>query len=220
MKIGRGLMTLEFRVQHDVATDAAPSPRPVPDRRGRVRRVLDSLAARRTAARLRRLEAARAELVDLQRLLSDARAVVERGWIQHAWFAYLDDRGRTRTASSAAATEVVGRPLVGACLVGAVVDAAGGPHAVHAQSVQRSLDLVWHALAVPEGSPVAWCPAPDVRMARVRDLTRWNDCGDRTAEQVAGLLLTAERVAVHEQARVALRSVALLAEASRRGSGL
>ncbi|WP_146243590.1 hypothetical protein [Curtobacterium sp. MCBD17_008] len=220
MKIGRGLMTLEFRVQHDVATDAAPSSRAVPDRRGRLRRVLDHLAARRTAARLRRLEAEQAELVDLQRVLSDARAVVERGWVQHAWFAYLDDRGRTRTASSAAAIEVVGRPLVGACLVGAVVDAAGGPHAVHAQSVQRSLDLVWHALAVPEGSPVTWCPAPDVRMARVRDLTRWNDGGDRTAEQVAGLLLTAERVAVHEQARVALRSVALRAEAGRRGSGL
>ncbi|PZE69811.1 hypothetical protein [Curtobacterium sp. MCBD17_021] len=213
-------MTLEFRVQHDVATDAAPSRRPVPDRRSRVRRALDHLAARRTAAHLRRLEADQAELADLQRVLSDARAVVERGWIQHAWFAYLDDRGRTRTASSAAATEVTGRPLVGACLVGAVVDVAGGPHAVHAQPVQRSLDLVWHALAVSEGSPVTWCPAPDVRMARVRDLTRWNDSGGRTAEQVAGLLLTAERVAVQESDRVVERMRAVREKVTGRGSGL
>ncbi|MBY0178005.1 DUF6197 family protein [Curtobacterium herbarum] len=201
MKIGRGLMTLEFRVQHDVATDADPAPRTAP--RGRVRRVLEHLAARRTAAQLRRLDTDLAELADLQRVLSEARAVVDRGWIQHAWFAYVDERGRTRTASSAAATEVAGRPLVGACLVGAVVDAAGGPHAVHSQPVQRSLDLVWHALASAEGSPVTWCPAPDIRMGRVRDLTRWNDSAGRTAEQVSGLLLTAERVALHESDRVA-----------------
>ena len=200
-------MTLEFRVQHDVATDDAPASRTAP--RGRVRRVLDHLAARRTAATLRRLDAERAELADLQRVLSDARAVVERGWIQHAWFAYVDDLGRTRTASSAAATEVAGRPLVGACLVGAVVDAAGGPHAVHSQPVQRSLDLVWHALATVEGSPVTWCPAPDIRMSRVRDLTRWNDSAGRTSEQVSGLLLTAERVALRESERVAVRVAAL-----------
>lgn len=210
-------MTLEFRVQHDVATDAAPS-RPAVHR-GRLGRVLERLAARRTASRLRRLDADQAELADLQRVLSDARAVVERGWIQHAWFAYLDDRGRTRTASSAAATEVTGRPLVGACLVGAVVDAAGGPHAVHAQPVQRSLDLVWHALATTEGDPVAWCPAPDVRMARVRDLTRWNDSGGRTAEQVGGLLLTAERVAVHEADRIAARAAELRGKVTIRGTG-
>ncbi|PZF15454.1 hypothetical protein DEJ33_01345 [Curtobacterium sp. MCPF17_047] len=202
-------MTLEFRVQHDVATDASPSSRTAP--RGRVRRVLDHLAARRTAAQLRRLDADLVELSDLQRVLSDARAVVDRGWIQHAWFAYVDDRGRTRTASSAAATEVAGRPLVGACLVGAVVDAAGGPHAVHSQPVQRSLDLVWHALAAAEGSPVTWCPAPDIRMGRVRDLTRWNDSAGRTAEQVSGLLLTAERVALQESDRVAGRASALRA---------
>jgi hypothetical protein len=210
-------MTLEFRVQHDVATDAAPPARPVV---GRVHRVLELLARRRTESRLRRLESDRAELTDLQRVLSAARAVVERGWIQHAWFAYLDEHGRTRTASSAAATDVTGRPLVGACLVGAVVDAGGGPHAVHSQPVQRSLDLVWHALAASEGSPVLWCPAPDVRMARVRDLTRWNDSGGRTAEQVAGLLLTAERVALHEADRVAVRAAELRRGAVERGSAV
>ncbi len=104
--------------------------------------------------------------------------------------------------------DVQGRPLVAACLVGAVVSAAGGPQAVHSQPVQRALDLVWHALARDEGQSVAWCPAPDLRMARVRDLTSWNDAPTRTAAEVASLLLTAERVAVHESERVQARRVA------------
>lgn len=199
-------MTLEFRVQHDVAIDAAPLPS-VPTRTG-LRGLLDRLAARRDAARVRRVEARLQELRDLERLLSGARSVIERGWIQHAWFAYIDERGRMRKASSAAAMDVQGRPLVAACLVGSVVSAAGGPHAVHSQEVQRALDLVWHALAVEEGQPVLWCPAPDIRMARVRDLTSWNDSPARTAAEVSGLLLTAERVAVHEAEHVRERAVA------------
>lgn len=202
-------MTLEFRVPHDVDTDASPTPAPAaPTVRPGLRGWLDRLAARRSAARARRLAAHLQELDELGHLLSEARAVVEHGWIQHAWFAYVDDRGLTRRASSAAAVDVAGRPLVGACLVGSVVYAAGGPHAVHAQPVQRALDLVWHALAVDEGAAVLWCPAPDVRMGRVRDLTSWNDSPGRTAEQVASLLLTAERVAVQESERLRGRSVA------------
>lgn len=199
-------MTLEFRVQHDVATDAAPLPS-VPTRPG-FRGLLDRLTARRDAARVRRLDARLQELSDLERLLSGARSVIERGWIQHAWFAYIDEHGRMRKASSAAAMDVQGRPLVAACLVGSVVSAAGGPHAVHSQQVQRALDLVWHALAVEEGQPVLWCPAPDIRMGRVRDLTSWNDSPARNSGEVSGLLLTAERVAVHEAERVRERAVA------------
>ncbi|ROP72521.1 hypothetical protein [Curtobacterium sp. PhB115] len=193
-------MSLEFRVQHDVATDASPAPTRT-DRTG-FRGLLDRLAERRAAARVRRVDARLRELGELGQLLSDARGVIERGWIQHAWFAYLDEHGRVRKASSAAAMDVQGRPLVGACLVGAVVSAAGGPHAVHSPRVQHSLDLVWHALVVEEGSPVLWCPAPDIRMGRVRDLTSWNDSAARTSAEVAGLLLTAERVAVQESARL------------------
>ncbi|UBQ02466.1 hypothetical protein [Curtobacterium sp. TXMA1] len=207
-------MTLEFRVPHDVDTDASPAPSTptgtVPSdttRRTGLRGVLDRLAVRRAVARDRRLVAHLHELDDLQRLLTGARGVVERGWIQHSWFAYLDEHGHLRKASSAAALAAQGRPLVAACLVGAVVSAAGGPQVVHSQQVQRALDLVWHALATDEGRPVLWCPAPDVRMARVRDLTTWNDRPGRTSAEVASLLLTAERVAVHEAERVAARRV-------------
>jgi hypothetical protein len=202
-------MTLEFRVQHDVAQpDASPAaPTRAPLRsRDRLHAWLDRHRERRVAAQRRRLDAQLAELGQLEALLGEARDVVDRGWIQHAWFAYVDDRGRTRKASSAGAMDVSGRPLIGACLVGSVVYAAGGPHAVHSQPVQRALDLVWHALAVDEGQPVLWCPAPDIRMARVRDLTSWNDAPSRSAADVTGLLLTAERVAVAEGQRLVARA--------------
>ncbi len=204
-------MTLEFRVPHDVDTDASPAPSARPDARpshrsprsarppGRPARGSPRPTAGRPPARARRPATA----------AHRRTGVVEQGWIQHSWFAYLDEHGRLRKASSAAALAAQGRPLVAACLVGAVVSAAGGPQVVHSQPVQRALDLVWHALAADEGRPVVWCPAPDVRMARVRDLTTWNDRPGRSAAEVASLLLTAERVAVHEAERVAARRVPL-----------
>lgn len=204
-------MTPQFRVQHDVApVDAAPAAGE--QLRSLLRTWSDRFRARRTAWLRRRLELQLVELGQLQELIGDARAVIDRGWVQHAWFAYMDDRGQVRRASSAAAMDVAGKPLVGACLVGSVVYAAGGPHAVHSQPVQRALDLVWHALAVQEGAPVLWCPAPDIRMARVRDLTGWNDAGERNAAEVSGLFLTAERVAIAESDR-------LVARATERGFG-
>jgi hypothetical protein len=201
-------MTLEFRVQHDVDTDAAPTPPSTATRRSGFSGWVDRFHDHRAEVRRRRLRAALTEIAELQALLEEARDVIDRGWVQHAWFAYVDDRGRTRTASSAAAADVAGRPLVGACLVGAVVYAAGGPHAVHSPRVQCALDLVWHALEGQEGAPVQWCPPPDVRMSRVRDLTRWNDVPARTAIDVTSLLLTAERVAVHESERIVARAAA------------
>ncbi|WP_442858671.1 hypothetical protein [Arthrobacter sp. 9V] len=39
-------------------------------------------------------------------------------------------------------------------------------------------------------------------MGRVRDLTSWNDAPARSGAEVAGLLLTAERVAVQESTRL------------------
>ncbi|KQO64553.1 DUF6197 family protein [Curtobacterium sp. Leaf261] len=198
-------MTPQFRVQHDVDhVDASPAADE--QQRSLLRSWIDRYRARRVVWFRRRLEHQLAELGQLQELIGDARTVVDRGWVQHAWFAYMDDRGQVRRASSAAAMDVAGRPLVGACLVGSVVYAAGGPHAVHSQPVQRALDLVWHALAGQEGAPVLWCPAPDVRMARVRDLTGWNDAGARNAAEVSGLLLTAERVAIAESDRLVARA--------------
>jgi hypothetical protein len=61
--------------------------------------------------------------------------------------------------------------------------------------VQRTLDLTWHALYEGEGRPVRWCPAPAIRAAHVRDLTRWNDDVERNSGQVTALLHSAVRIA-------------------------
>ncbi|MEU4419915.1 hypothetical protein AB0F81_04765 [Actinoplanes sp. NPDC024001] len=112
-------------------------------------------------------------------VLEDARAVIARGWIQDHWFA---------SRRSGEFGEVAA-----ACLVGAVVHAArqSGP----GDPVIRAgpaLDYLWDAWQESRGlraAGIAGLAAPrELRMARVRDLTRWNDQPGRTREQVLGLV--------------------------------
>ena len=140
--------------------------------------------------RLRRLDALSAQLAHLHAirvLLEQAAEVVRGGWIQGAWFA-VDVGGRTRAVSAPEMRLTRDHAVTGACLVGAVVQAGGGPEAVRSQPVQRALDLVWHSLREDAGQPVRWCPGPPARMIHVLDLTHWNDAPDRTRGDVVGLL--------------------------------
>lgn len=140
--------------------------------------------------RLRRLDALSAQLAQLHAiriLLEQAAEVVRGGWIQGAWFA-VDVGGRTRAVSAPEMRLTRDHAVTGACLVGAVVQAGGGPEAVRSQPVQRALDLVWHSLREDAGQPVRWCPGPPARMIHVLDLTHWNDAPDRTRGDVVGLL--------------------------------
>lgn len=150
---------------------------------------------RRRRARDAQVAARLAELHHIRILLEDAIAVVGAGWVQRAWFAVPDDQGRRRTVTAHNLPVALDSPVAAACLVGAIVQAGGGPRQVHSQLVQRTLDLTWHALRENPHRPVRWCPAPAVRAAHVRDLTRWNDDSDRTAGQVTELLRTAVRTA-------------------------
>jgi hypothetical protein len=134
--------------------------------------------------------------------VDEAASLVETGWVRDAWFAYTDEGGRTRVAGTLTAHHAEGRPLVAACLVGAVVRAGGGLGAVRTQPVQRALDLLWHALRRGPDEPVRWCPAPAVRAAHVRDLTAWNDYRGRTQAETAALLRAAGRQADREIARL------------------
>jgi hypothetical protein len=172
-----------------VTTELAPAPvrtalEPAPARvarRGLFRR-------KRTLSDHDRRSARLAELHLLKLLIADAVDVVEAGWVRGAWFAYADESGHPRPVSALTAYRMAGRPAVGACLVGAVVQAGGGLEAVRTQPVQRAIELVWHTLYRDREEPVRWCPAPSVRVAHVRDLTRWNDRRTRTAADVVGLL--------------------------------
>lgn len=124
----------------------------------------------------------------MRALLEQAAVVVSAGWVQNAWFSVVDHRGGTVSLTAYDVDRATHDPVSGACLVGGIVHAAGGPRTVHTQLVQRTLDLTWHTLHESPAVPVRWCPAPPVRAAHVRDLTRWNDAPRRTATDVLGLL--------------------------------
>jgi hypothetical protein len=135
-----------------------------------------------------------AELHAIRALLVQAAAVIGNGWVQGAWFAVATSKGeRPLTAYEVRLT--AGREVTGACLVGAIVHAAGGPAAVRSQLVQRTLGLAWHTLREEPDRRVRWCPGPDVRVMRVLDLTRWNDAPGRTRGEVIDLLQAAREVA-------------------------
>jgi hypothetical protein len=158
--------------------------RPVPlDRPGRRER-------RAARLRLRRVDALSTQLAQLQTirtLLEQAIEIVRGGWLQGAWFA-VDVGDRTRAVTGPELRLTVDHPVTGACLVGAIVQAGGGPESVRSQPVQRTLDLVWHTLREDARAPVRWCPAPRARMMHVLELTHWNDAPDRTRSDVVGLL--------------------------------
>ena len=146
---------------------------------------------RRERARLARHDAQSAHLAELHAiavLLADAAEVVRIGWVQHGWFAYRDDSGRAHVTTAYDLHRMGDRPVVGACLVGAVVHAAGGPASASGQLVNRALDLTWHTLREDPSARVRWCPSPAERAVQVRDLTGWNDTRGREAGEVAALL--------------------------------
>jgi hypothetical protein len=166
-------------------------------------------AKRRVTRQLRHRDETGARLAELHRLaeiLNQAADVIGHGWLQHSWFAYLDDNGRTRTMTAHNVNGMAGRPVIGACLVGAIVQAGGGLSNVRSQAVQRAVDLTWHTLHEIQLQANHWTSAPEVRMNRVRDLTRWNDHPNRTAPQAEALLRRTAAAASSEAARVSQRS--------------
>jgi hypothetical protein len=138
-----------------------------------------------------RQSAARSEAVLLRALLLHASDLVCDGWTQRCWFVARDQAdGRVRVGPQNL-HELASLQVVEVCLVGAVVHAAGGVARAGSQPVLRAFDATWATLY---HEPVRWCPAPAIRLAHVRDLTRWNDRAGRTAAEVSGLLaLAAER---------------------------
>lgn len=138
-----------------------------------------------------RLSAKLAELHCIDTLLAEATHVVEHGWLQHGWFAFVDKTGACRIVTGC--TPRVRRTLspdqvVATCLVGAIVHAAGGPSEARSQLVQRSIDLTWHALYRGVHESVRWCPSSPERAGHVMDLVRWNDRPGRTPHEVTALL--------------------------------
>jgi hypothetical protein len=141
--------------------------------------------------------------------------VIGSGWLQRGWFTVRTAEG-LRAVTAHNLDDAVDQPVVGACLVGSVVQGAGGPAAVRTQLVQRTLDLLWHTLREGPDRPVRWCPDPHTRALRVRDLTRWNDAPTRTRGDVLALLLAAQQTANVERGRYRAAQLDLAAATGRR----
>lgn len=169
--------------------------------RGRRR---DRRRLRRALREQDRRSAKLAELSRIDGLLAEATRCVEHGWMQHGWFTYVDPSGSRRivTGCSPRITRALSPDqVVSTCLVGAIVQAAGGPTETRSQLVQRTIDLTWHASFRGVREPVRWCPSPVARAGHVIDLVRWNDQPGRTAHQVIALLRRARVVAQVEAGR-------------------
>lgn len=126
-----------------------------------------------------------AQLTGQLAVLEGARAELEAGWVQGGWWSVTSADGDHRLVTGDAGG--IPAHVDGACLVGAL--ARGGPY------VGRAVDAVYDALwasrgqaaqAAPGGLPPV--PAPEVRRARVRTLTQWNDRAERTREEVLAVV--------------------------------
>ena len=154
----------------------------------------DRRAERRRLRQLDALSARLAELHAIRALLEQAVKVVEAGWVKGAWFTVATGGG-SRAVTAQDLDLLVDQSVTGACLVGGVVQAAGGPATVRSQLVQRTLDLTWHVLREDPAQPVRWCPGPRVRTMHVLELTHWNDAPERTRTDVLNLLQRAQDAA-------------------------
>ncbi len=136
----------------------------------------------------------------MRSLLDRATDIVATEWVHGAWF------NVTTTAGPRAVTAydlglLVHNPVTGACLVGSIVHAAGGPATVRTQLVQRSVALTWHVLREDPERPVRWSPSPHDRRLQILDLTRWNDFPGRKQSEVAELLRAAQHAAARQHER-------------------
>jgi hypothetical protein len=180
-------------------TTELPQPRTAQSRLSRWTR---QRRLRRDLARRDRAAAQLAELHQIRTFIAAAHALVRGGWVQNGWFAHRTERDELQATTGWHAYRDNGRPVAGACLVGAIMHAGGGLATVDGQPVQRAFDLTWHTLFGDRGRPVRYCPAPAVRAAHLRDLIRWNDDPHRTGAEVAALLRAVEQTAEAEIERV------------------
>jgi hypothetical protein len=117
-------------------------------------------------------------------VLEGARTELEAGWVQGGWWSVTSADGDQRLATGDAG----GSPahVDGACLVGALARAGSS------SDVGRAVDAVYDALWASRGQPspagLPPVPSPEVRQARVRTLTQWNDRAGRTQEEVLAVV--------------------------------
>jgi hypothetical protein len=124
-------------------------------------------------------------------VLTAARGVVRRGWVQRVWYVTETPAGHRRAGQRFFPSRLDHAHVIEACLVGAVMH-AGWLQSPRAEYAYPAIDALWHALfdagVRPDADPIGPPCPPLVRAARVRDLTTWNDREHRTRDDVLRLL--------------------------------
>ena len=124
-------------------------------------------------------------------VLEGARAELEAGWVQGGWWSVGLSDGTLRLVTGYAAAGGHPDRVDGVCLVGALVR-AGSQLPDAASHVGRAVDAAHEALWVSWGHPGAprlcGMSAPEVRRARVRTLTQWNDQLERTPAEIVAVV--------------------------------
>jgi hypothetical protein len=120
-------------------------------------------------------------------VLEGARAELEVGWVQGGWWSVTSADGNQRLVTGYAAAGG-GSPdhVDGSCLVGAL--ARGGSPSDVGRAVDAVYDALWASRGQPAPAGLPPVPSPEVRQARVRTLTRWNDRAGRTREEVLAVV--------------------------------
>jgi hypothetical protein len=152
----------------------------------------------------RLMPAADAELVldQLNRqlaVLEGARAELEAGWVQGGWWSVSSGDGEPTLVTGYATAGGNPDRVDGVCLVGALVRAGSQLRAAGSNDarsdVGRAVDAVYDALWAARGQPdtprpggLPPVPPPDVRLARVRTLTQWNDQAERSRAEVVAVV--------------------------------
>jgi len=156
----------------------------------------------------------RATLEQLLARLESAREELAAGRVQDGWWSVPSGGGRQVLASGLAAGASRSGPVGAVCLVGALARAGsrqrpggqdpggqdpGGRHPRGADErnsgISRAIDAVYDALWESRGQSAAHAgpglpplPSPQVRLAQVQALTRWNDAEGRTGDEVLAVL--------------------------------
>ena len=123
-------------------------------------------------------------------VLEGARAELEVGWVQGGWWSVTSADGNQRLVTGYAAASGGSPDYVdGSCLVGAL--ARAGSHSDVGRAVDAVYDALWASrgqASQPGTGGLPPVPSPEVRLARVRTLTRWNDRPGRAREEVLAVV--------------------------------
>lgn len=128
---------------------------------------------------------------DVLAVLTHARAIVEAGWVQNRWVVARPVEAPVAPRSAAAPVGTAD-PESRACVVAAVALAVRDrdPRADLAVTTGPALAAVWDAVQDDARlRPATGRAAPhEVRVARMRELARWNDRPGRTRDDVVAVL--------------------------------